>query len=321
MKKKILVTGCAGFIGFHLSNFLLKKKFEIIGIDDLNDYYDVRLKKKRLKLLNNFKNFKFLKEDISKINFIKKIKNQKIWIIFHLAAQAGVRFSLLHPEKYLRSNISGTFNLLEFCRKNNINKFIFASSSSVYGQSKKNKFSETDITDSPLQFYAATKKSAEVMIKSYCNLYKIQSLALRFFTVYGPYGRPDMAVYKFVKKIKSNQTIALFNYGRHSRDFTYIDDVIKNIYHLSFKKNLKKNNFEVFNIAAGKNEKLIDLVKIIEKVIKKKAKIKYEGLQTGDMQDTHADVSKLKKEFYNYKPTSLNKGIKKFIEWYEDFYK
>ena len=251
MKKKILITGCAGFIGFHLSNFLLKKKIDVIGIDNLDDYYEVNLKKKRLKILNNYKNFKFLKKDILKINFIKKIKNQKISIIFHLAAQAGVRFSLLHPEKYLISNISGTFNLLEFCRKNNINKFIFASSSSVYGQSKKNKFSETDSTDSPLQFYAATKKSAEVMIKSYCNLYKIQSLVLRFFTVYGPYGRPDMAVYKFVKKIKSNQPIALFNYGRHSRDFTYIDDVIKNIYHLSFKKNLKKDNFDVFNIASG----------------------------------------------------------------------
>lgn len=317
--KNILITGCAGFIGFHLSKFLLKRNYKVFGIDNLNKYYDINLKTKRIKILNKYRNFKLYKFDIAKKNFFRKIKYAKIDKIFHFAAQAGVRYSLLNPEKYLKSNVVGTFNVLEFAKENKIKKLIFASSSSVYGDLNKKKFKETDSTDSPLQFYAATKKSAEVMIKSYSHLYNIEAIIFRFFTVYGPYGRPDMAIYNFVEKILNNKKITLFNNGNHSRDFTFIDDLIKSVYRISFKKrSKKKNHYQIYNVAAGENIKLKKLITLIEKITKKKANIKYTSIQKGDMKDTHANINKLKKYYSNYNSIDFEKGIEKFIKWYKE---
>jgi UDP-glucuronate 4-epimerase len=317
---KILVTGCAGFIGFHLSKFLLEKNYNVIGIDNLNNYYDVNLKKQRIKILKNYKKFELYKFDIAKKNYFNRIKYININMIFHFAAQAGVRYSLTNPENYLNSNIVGTFNILEFAKKNKIKNFFFASSSSVYGNLNKKKFSENDNTDNPLQFYAATKKSAEVMIKSYSSLYGIKSTIFRFFSVYGPYGRPDMAIYDFVEKVLNNKKISVFNNGEHSRDFTFIDDLIKCIYHISFlKKSNKKLFYNIYNIAAGKNVKLKKLIEHIENLTSKTARIKYTSFQKGDMKDTHANVNKLKKDFSNYRSTNLKIGLKNFIKWYKHY--
>lgn len=317
----ILITGCAGFIGFHLSSELVSK-YKIIGIDNLNNYYDPELKKNRLKILKNKRNFSFYKIDLlnyKKINQI--IKKNKIKYIIHLAAQAGVRHSINNPGAYFKSNIEGFFNILELSKVNKIKHLVFASTSSVYGDNKNFPLKENSNTDTPLSFYAASKKSNEVMAYSYSNIYKIPCTAVRFFTVYGPFGRPDMSLFKFTNKIIKNQYINLYNRGNHERDFTYIDDIVDGIAAVVNKIPKNKIPYKVYNIGNGKPRKLIDYLNIIEKFLNKKSKVKKLPLQAGDIVKTHADVNLLKKDV-GYKPkTTIEEGIKKFLDWYVEYFK
>ena len=319
---KILVTGCAGFIGFHLSNYLLKQNLEVIGIDNLNEYYDVNLKKTRISLLKKFKNFKFNKFDLIKKNRLNEIiKKNKISYIVHLAAQAGVRYSIQNPQTYFINNLEVFFNILETSKTNKIKHLIFASTSSVYGENTKFPLNENDNTDNPISFYAATKKSNEVLAHSYSYIYKLPCTALRFFTVYGPFGRPDMALFKFTKKILQNKKIELYNHGNHFRDFTYIADIIDGITPIIKKPKKDKIPFNIFNIGKGKSQKLISYLNSIEKKLNKKAKIKKMSLQLGDIKKTHSDVSLLNK-YSGYSPTTdIDKGVSDFIDWYLEYYK
>tara|TARA_Y100001970_G_scaffold294294_1_gene449969 strand:+ start:41031 stop:41996 length:966 start_codon:yes stop_codon:yes gene_type:complete len=319
---KVLITGCAGFIGYHLSIFLLKKKINVFGIDNLNEYYDVKLKKNRLKNINNYKNFTFHKLDLLNIKKLNNIiKKNKIKIVVHLAAQAGVRYSIENPESYLKNNLEGFFNILEVSKQNNIKHLVFASTSSVYGENNNFPLKENDNTNKPISFYAATKKSNEVMAHSYSYIFKLPCTALRFFTVYGPYGRPDMALFKFTKNILENKKIELFNNGNHNRDFTFVDDIVEGIYSVINKPNKKKIPFNTFNIGNGKSRKLIDYLSLIEKKLGRKAKIKNLPLQKGDIVKTHASISLLK-NFTNYKPrVDIEEGVEKFIDWFVKYYK
>ncbi len=322
----ILITGVAGFIGFSLAKSLLEKNHVIYGIDNINNYYDIKLKKKRLLFLkkNYKKKFKFQKIDISSTKEINKyFKRKKFDKVFHLAAQAGVRHSLLFPEKYLESNLIGFSNIIFNCKKRNIKDFIYASSSSVYGGIKKVPFKESDKVSSPLQYYAATKISNEAIAESYSRLYKIRSTGLRFFTVYGPWGRPDMALYKFVKNIFDNKSINIYNKGNHYRDFTYIDDAINLILKISKSKKFfhNKNYHRILNIGTGNPEPLKKYLNIIENKIGKKAKVKYLKIQKGDMLKTFACVKKLKKIVDIKNRTSLENGISNFVEWFKKYYK
>ena len=326
---RILITGVGGFIGFHVAKKLIKKNNIIVGIDNLNTYYDPKLKKKKIEILNNLskKNkakFFFYKTNIcdnKKLDLIfKKFKFQKV---IHLAAQAGVRYSLEAPREYLKNNLDGFFNIIDNCRIFKIKRLIFASSSSVYGEQNKIPFKESFSTDNPIQFYAATKKANEVMAHSYSKLYKIEIVCLRFFTVYGPWSRPDMALFDFVKKIIEKKPINLFNYGKHSRDFTYIDDVVDGVKKcLIFKFPKKdKKKFIIFNIGYGKSIKLITFVKTIEKFLGTKAKLNFLPLQKGDIIKTYSNISRTKK-YLNYKPkTNVSVGINKFVKWYSTYYK
>ena len=317
----ILITGCAGFIGFHLSNKLLNK-YKIIGIDNLNNYYDPKLKRDRLKILKKNKNFSFFKVDLLNYNKINKIiKKNKIKYVVHLAAQAGVRHSIKNRKIYFKSNIEGFFNLLELCKKNSIQHLIFASTSSVYGNNINFPLKEKSNTDTPLSFYAASKKTNEVMAYSYANIYNLPCTGVRFFTVYGPYGRPDMAIFKFTKNILDRNFINLFNYGKHVRDFTYIDDIVDGIENVIKKIPKNKIPFKIYNIGNGKPRKLLEYLKIIEKSLNKKAKVKKMPLQIGDIVKTHADVNLLKKETGYRAKTNIEEGIKNFLEWYLWYYK
>ncbi len=319
---KILVTGCAGFIGFHLSYCLLKKNHEIIGIDNLNTFYDLDLKKSRLKIIKNFNKFHFYKFDLinkSKLDTI--IKKYNIKYIIHLAAQAGVRYSLKNPKTYFKNNLEVFFNIIESSREKKIKHLIFASTSSVYGENKKFPSNEYDNTNNPISLYAATKKSNEILAYAYSSTYKLPSTALRFFTVYGPFGRPDMALFKFTKNILENKKIELYNNGYHSRDFTYIDDIVEGI--VSVIKKPKKNRipFNIFNLGKGNSKKLKDYLNIIEKKLNKKAKIKKLPIQVGDIKKTHSDI-KLINNYTNYNPKiEIEKGIGEFIDWYLKYYK
>ena len=319
---KILVTGCAGFIGYHLSNYLLKNNYDIIGIDNLNNYYDVNLKKNRLKSLKNYKKFQFIKFDlINKNKLNNTIKKFKIKYIVHLAAQAGVRYSIENPKTYFKNNLEVFFNVIEASKNNKIKHLVFASTSSVYGENNRFPLRETENTDKPLSFYAATKKSNEILAHSYSYIYKLPCTALRFFTVYGPYGRPDMALFKFTKNILENKKIELFNNGNHSRDFTYIADIVSGISSVLKKPKKTKVPFNIFNIGRGDAQKLKYYLSNIEKKLNKKAKIKKMPLQLGDIKKTHSDISSLKK-FSNYQPNiDIEKGISEFIDWYLAYYK
>ena len=318
---KVLITGSCGFIGFNLSNFLLKKKIKVIGIDNLNNYYDVNLKKNRIKDLKKNKKFFFYKVDLSNYKKIDNIvKNKKIKIIIHLAAQAGVRYSIKNPRTYFKSNLEGFFNVLEISRHNNIKHLIYASTSSVYGDSKKFPLSEINRTDNPLSFYAATKKSNEVLAHSYSYIYNLPCTALRFFTVYGPYGRPDMALFKFTKNIIKGKPIEVFNKGKHERDFTYVDDIVDGIFNIIINKK-SKFGAKIFNIGNGKKIKLLKYIQLIEKNLDRKSKKKFLPLQKGDVIKTLSDT-KLIKKHYNYQPkTNVSYGVKKFIEWYISYFK
>jgi Nucleoside-diphosphate-sugar epimerases len=291
----ILVTGSAGFIGYHLSNKILNSNITLVGIDNLNNYYDINLKKDRIKILKKNKKFKFYKIDLCDYNKLNNIiKRHKINYIIHLAAQAGVRFSIKNPKKYFKSNLEGFFNILEVSRHNKIKHLIYASTSSVYGNTNKFPLNESDKTDYPLSFYAATKKSNEVMAHSYSYIYKLPSTGVRFFTVYGPFGRPDMALFKFTKNIINNVSIELFNNGKHYRDFTYVDDIVDGVFSLIKKQSKKSIPYQIFNIGNGNPKKLIDYLNYIENELNNIEKVKKLPLQIGDVLKTHSSIKKLK---------------------------
>ncbi len=318
---KILITGAAGFIGFHLSKKILNNKKNIVfGLDNLNNYYDKNLKKDRLKILFKKKNFKFSKIDITNKKLLKQnFKKNKYDVVINLAAQAGVRYSIDHPEKYLDTNIKGFFNILENCKNFNIKHLLFASTSSVYGINNKFPVREDFGTDKPLSFYAATKKANEVMAHSYSNIYGLKCTALRFFTVFGPYGRPDMALFKFVSAIINNKAIDLYNYGKHERDFTYVDDVVYCITKLILSK--KINNYDTFNIGSNRPIKLKKFIEIVSKNLNTSYNTNFLPMQQGDVFKSHSDNSKIKKIIGQYKQTSIENGIKKFISWFLKYYK
>ena len=331
MKGKILVTGVAGFIGSFLTLRLLEEyeELDIVGIDNMNEYYDIDLKKYRLKRLKKYKNFKFIKCSIANKNKIDKIFTEnKFDIVVNLAAQAGVRYSINHPDTYIESNIVGFYNILESCRKYSIKHLIFASSSSVYGNNHEIPFNEEYKTDTPISLYAATKKSDELIAHSYSKLYDLNVIGLRFFTVYGPVGRPDMAYFSFTNKLVKKEKIQIFNYGKSIRDFTYIDDVVDAIIKVIKKK--PKSKYNIYNIGASHPIKLIKFVEILkdelinENVLPKDFKIEdYIELmekQDGDVDKTYSDTTKFEKD-YNYKPkTELKDGLREFAKWYKEFY-
>ena len=321
---KILVTGCAGFVGFHLVKKLLPFKYYITGIDNLNDYYDRKLKKDRLnylKKINHKSKFNFFKIDIQDSKKLEKIFNKnKFDIVINLAAQAGVRYSLVNPKSYVDNNILGFFNILNLSKKYNIKHLIFASTSSVYGNTKKFPIKETDNTSQPIQIYAASKKTNEVMAYSYSTLYNMKITGLRFFTVYGPWGRPDMALSIFTKSILDKKPIKLFNYGDHTRDFTYVDDIVSGIKNLLTNKGSSKKKFNIYNLGNSNPISLKNYVNLIEKKLNIKAKKTYLPLQKGDVKKTHSDTSLAKKDFNFKSKTPPDKGISEFINWYLGYY-
>ena len=331
---KIFITGSSGFIGFHLAKKLLDKGIKVHGFDSMSNYYDVKLKKSRLKILNKYKNFSFIKESLQNEKKLSKcIIKFKPQIIVHLAAQAGVRYSIKNPDTYLNTNILGTFNILKIANKIKVKHLIIGSSSSVYGANKKFPFQENDKTDHQVSFYAATKKSTEALAHSYSSLWKLPITMLRFFTVYGPFGRPDMAYFKFTKKILDGKKIDIYNKGKMYRDFTYIDDIVDGIYKLlnkipslRSKKKYKKDSlspvapFRILNIGNTKKILLLDFINTLEKELNKKIKRNYLPMQKGDVRSTLSDSSLLKR-ITGYNPkTKYQTGIKKFINWYKSYY-
>ena len=331
---KIFLTGSSGFIGFHLSKHLLEKGHTICGFDSMNSYYDVNLKRSRLKILKKFRKFIFIKGNVeNKKKIFSSIVKFNPKIIIHLAAQAGVRYSIKNPRVYLESNITGTYNIIESAKKINVKHLIIASSSSVYGANKKIPFKETDKSDTQLSIYASTKKATESISHSYSNIWKLPITMLRFFTVYGPWGRPDMALFKFTRGIINKKKIDIYNRGKMYRDFTYIDDVVKGIISLLNKppnlKQLKKYKndslspiapFRILNIGNTKKVYLLDFIKVLEKELKIKAKRNYMPLQKGDVKVTLSDTNLLK-QMTGYKPqTNYKTGIKKFLSWFKPYY-
>jgi UDP-glucuronate 4-epimerase len=328
--KTYLITGAAGFVGFYLSKKLLEHGCKVIGIDNMNDYYDVRLKYDRLENLKSFEKFTFVKEDISNKEEIMKIfKEYKPDIVVNLAAQAGVRYSIENPDVYIKSNIVGFFNILEACRNNPVDHLVYASSSSVYGSNKKVPYSTEDKVDNPVSLYAATKKSNELMAHAYSKLYNIASTGLRFFTVYGPAGRPDMAYFNFTNKMVKGQKIQVFNYGDMYRDFTYIDDVIKGMVNIIQKApdaNKDGVKYKIYNIGNNNPESLLNFVETLEKclmsekIIDKPVEKELLPMQPGDVYQTYADVDNLVEDF-GFKPsTRLEEGLSKFVKWYKVYY-
>ncbi len=333
--KTILVTGAAGFIGYHLSLLLSGKGHRVIGVDALNEYYDVKLKISRVNQLAAYKNFTFHQIDIAdKANFDRLFVDSKIDIVINLAAQAGVRYSIDNPYQYIDSNIVGFMNVLEACRNFPVEHLIFASSSSVYG-SNNIPFSTADHTDHPISLYAATKKANEAMAHSYAALYDIPTTGLRFFTVYGPWGRPDMAYFLFTNSILHNRPIQLFNNGNLSRDFTYIDDIVKTIDALIDKPPVaapaKKGTvldisdsfapYKLYNIGNHKPVQLKEFVQVLEGLIGKKAIIEYKPMQPGDMFETYADIDDLTQTVGFAPSVDINTGLKAFVDWYISYYK
>ena len=320
---RILVTGAAGFIGFHLCEKLLEDKHTVLGIDNINNYYDVKLKKDRLKILLRKKNFKFKKIDISDNNFVKKIypiaKNFKI--IIHLAAQAGVRYSVTHPYKYIESNVKAQISILDLAKRvQRFEHLIYASSSSIYGSNKKIPFSINDRVDNPISLYGASKRSGELITQSYSRMFNINCTGLRFFTVYGPWGRPDMAAYIFTKNLFENKPLDLFNFGRMERDFTFIDDIINGIAQLIKIKKRKNELHKIYNLGNNKPEPLLKLVSLLETLCERKAKVIKKRMQSGDVRYTYANIKESKKDL-KFKPkTNLEDGLEKFVSWYKEYH-
>ena len=323
--KTYFVTGGAGFIGFFLSKALLEKGAKVIGFDNMNDYYEVSLKETRLALLKEYSNYSFIKGDLADKEAVFSIfEKYHPEIVVNLGAQAGVRYSIDNPDAYMQSNMIGFFHILEGCRHYPVEHLVYASSSSVYGANDKIPFSTEDKVDRPVSLYAATKKSNELMAHAYSKLYKIPLTGLRFFTVYGPMGRPDMAYFKFAKKIMAGEPIQIYNNGDMYRDFTYIDDIVKGIENLLCNPPAKDNNgayYKIYNIGNNKPEKLMDYISTLEKCLGKEAKKEYLPMQPGDVYQTYADVSDLMEDF-GFKPsTSIEEGLSKFAEWFKEYYK
>lgn len=323
--KKILVTGGAGFIGFHFSKKLLEAGCRVVGFDNLNEYYDVKLKYDRLAILQEFEQFQFIKGDLADKNALEQLfEAERPDIVVNLGAQAGVRYSIENPETYMQSNMIGFFNVLECCRHYPVEHLVYASSSSVYGANKKIPFSTEDKVDNPVSLYAATKKSNELMAHCYSKLYGIPSTGLRFFTVYGPYGRPDMAYFSFTQKIMKGETIKVFNHGDMYRDFTYVDDIVAgmiNILSNPPKENENGVRYKIYNIGNNKPEKLMYFIETLEKCLGKEAKKEFYPMQPGDVYQTYADVTDLIEDF-DFKPgTPIEEGLQKFAEWYREYYK
>lgn len=334
--KKILVTGAAGFIGFHLSKRLLKEGYEVIGIDNINNYYDVNLKYSRLDLLKTEQNFSFEKVSLEDKDRVESVfSNFKPNIVINLAAQAGVRYSLENPHAYIEANIVGFTNILEGCRHHKVEQLIYASSSSVYGANTSLPFSVHDNVDHPMSLYAATKKANELMAHTYSQLYNIPTTGLRFFTVYGPWGRPDMALFLFTKAILEGEPIKVFNNGNMMRDFTYVDDIVESIYRLTFKPAEPNQEwtgsnpdpgtsyapYKVYNIGNNNPVKLMDFIEAIEEKLGIEAKKNFLPLQAGDVPQTYADVEDLFRDVDFRPQTSIKDGISNFINWYLDYYK
>ncbi len=334
----ILVTGAAGFIGFHLSSKLLDRGFKVIGVDNVNDYYDISLKKARLALLDsksNDNNWEFYKTSLESFDSLNNLfKTYKPDFVVNLAAQAGVRHSIERPNSYFQSNLVGFGNILECCRHNSVKHLIYASSSSVYGGNTQMPFSEKQSVDHPVSLYAASKRANELMAHSYSHLYDLPTTGLRFFTVYGPWGRPDMALFLFTKAILAQKTIKIFNQGKMIRDFTYIDDIIESLLRLVDKPPSRNNNFntlapvpdsswapyKIFNIGNSKPTPLMDYITALEKSLGQISKKEFLPMQPGDVQATSSDTSELE-NWINFKPnTSIDVGVQKFVEWYKKFY-
>ncbi len=319
---RFLITGCSGFIGFHLSKRLLEEGNEVIGLDSLNDYYDLKLKTDRLAILQKNRHFSFYKGSVENLELLENIFMQhRFDVVIHMAAQAGVRYSLKNPYQYVHTNVTGFLNILECCKTWKINHLLYASSSSVYGANGSIPFSEQDCTEKPVNIYAATKKANELMAYSYSHIYKLPVTGLRFFTVYGPWGRPDMAVFTFTEAIVKGKPIEVYNYGNMKRDFTYIDDVVESMVRL-----IKKGPpalplpCEVYNIGNHKPVEVKYLIDCLERQLGIPAKKVFLPMQPGEVPETYADIDGLKKAI-NYQPRiSIEEGIKRFVSWYKDYY-
>jgi UDP-glucuronate 4-epimerase len=333
---RVLVTGAAGFIGFHTSRALLDRGDEVVGLDNMNAYYDVRLKEARLAELSAYDGFSFVLGDlVDKPTVDSLFARHKPERVVHLAAQAGVRYSLSHPEEYVQSNIVGFLNILEPCRHHGVQHLVFASSSSVYGANTRVPFSVHDNVDHPLSFYAASKKSNELMAHVYAHLYQLPTTGLRFFTVYGPWGRPDMALFKFVKQILEGQPIEVFNNGHHARDFTYIDDVVEAILRVVDRPPAPNSHwsgespdpgtsaapYRLYNIGNHSAVQLMDFIALIERALDRQADKKFLPLQPGDVPATYADVTDLAADVGFEPATPIEEGIRRFVTWYREYYR
>lgn len=321
---KVFITGCAGFIGFHLAKRLLDEGFRVLGIDNMNNYYDKSLKEARLTILTKYPQFTFIKGSMENLELLDSLFIQFVPdIVLHLAAQAGVRYSLTNPEVYIQSNLIGFFNILECCKKYNTSHLLYASSSSVYGGNEQIPFSTKDRTDQPISLYAATKKANELMAYTYSHLYQVPTTGMRFFTVYGPWGRPDMAIFSFSHAIINQQPIDIYNYGNMKRDFTYIDDVTEAIIRL-MKKGPPTASvhppYKVYNIGNHQPVRLNEMIMLLEEQLGMKAIKNPMPIQPGDVPETFADIDDLIKDIQFAPSVSLKEGMKRFVEWYKDYY-
>lgn len=331
----ILVTGAAGFIGYHLSLRLLNSGLEVIGLDSMNDYYDVRLKEDRLRRLQAHDKFQWVRQDLIDHAALETLfASSDISVVVHLAAQAGVRYSLVNPRAYVDSNVAGFLNMLEAARKHRVNHFIYASSSSVYGANVKMPFSVHDPVDHPVSLYAATKKANELIAHTYSHLYGLPTTGLRFFTVYGPWGRPDMAYFSFTKQIAEGKPITVYNEGKMMRDFTYIDDIVEGIVRLLDKPPVANEEWDrtnpdpstsyapyvVYNIGNNQPVELMKFIRTIEDCLGRQAIIDYKPMQPGDVQATYADIDELQRAVGFRPSTTIEEGIRKFTDWYKSYY-
>ena len=332
--KKVLVTGAVGFIGFHLTERLLSEGYSVVGIDNINSYYDVRLKYAKLPILGieedsiwpnvpyqstKHKNLKFVKLDIKdRYNLEKLFESENFDIVCNLAAQAGVQYSIKDPHTYIENNITGFINIIDACRQNKIKHFVYASSSSVYGNRDDVPFKETDNVDNPISLYAASKKANELIAHPYSHLYKLKTTGLRFFTVYGPWGRPDMAPFIFVKRISEGKPITVFNNGNMERDFTYVDDIVDGVFKV-IQGNGIDDNYKIINIGNSNPVNLNDFINTIEKVVEKKAIVEYKSMRSGDVVRTYSDITNLQND-YGYSSTiNIEKGINSFVKWFNNY--